>query len=355
MEIEELGEHIVLEGLEKGASDVHILPEQNQYFLFLRINGGMVQWGTMTESAGSRLISYFKYLSNMNVGERRKPQSGSVQLKVEKKIQSLRFSTITNFRMQESMVIRILNQDTGLSLNKTAFFKRELLEMEELAGKNSGLLIFSGPVDSGKTTTVYQLVRNNYSRKKQQVITIEDPVEIEESSFLQTEVNEKAGLSYEYLLKSSLRHHPDILIVGEIRDKETAKIVIRAALTGHLIFATIHSKDASGVIPRLLELGVSLEQLSQTLLGIVFQKLVPRSCPLCGGNCRTNCTHHPVFEKRAAIYEMLANERLEQQLLAVSKQPHLRQHGPRSFNKLLRKAYAYGFITKKSVQTFQIS
>ncbi|WP_231549424.1 ATPase, T2SS/T4P/T4SS family [Carnobacterium jeotgali] len=192
MEIEEFTQYVIVKAQETGTSDIHILPEDTQYRFYFRIGGKMSFWNAVTEDEGKRFISYFKYLANMDVGERRKPQSGAAQLIVEEKTVALRFSTITNFRSQESMVIRILNQSMHVSLAKTTYFKREVKLIEQLAQFNSGLLIFSGPVGSGKTTTMYQLVRESYLTSKQQVITVEDPVEIEEPLFLQTQVNEVA-------------------------------------------------------------------------------------------------------------------------------------------------------------------
>ena len=176
MEIEEFTQYVIVKAQETGTSDIHILPEDTQYRFYFRIGGKMSFWNAVTEDEGKRFISYFKYLANMDVGERRKPQSGAAQLIVEEKTVALRFSTITNFRSQESMVIRILNQSMHVSLAKTTYFKREVKLIEQLAQFNSGLLIFSGPVGSGKTTTMYQLVRESYLTSKQQVITVEDMV-----------------------------------------------------------------------------------------------------------------------------------------------------------------------------------
>lgn len=354
MEIEQFAEGIILKAQSKGASDVHVLPEGNEYRLFFRIGGYLIQFFNLTQDEGVRLISYFKYLCNMDVGERRRPQSGSIQFSLNKTKQALRFSTITNFKSQESMVIRLLHQTEVHPLKETTFFHQEVNEMEKLVQFKSGLLLFSGPVGSGKTTTMYHLIRECHSKNNQQVITVEDPVEIEEPAFLQTEVNEKAGVFYETLLKSSLRHHPDTLIVGEIRDEETAKMVIRGALTGHLIIASIHAKNAVGVLSRLVELGITHEQLKQTLLGIVFQKLLPKNCPFCQGDCQMDCGHWNVHEKRATVYEVLSGENLQGCLSsesAVLNQPEQRN---RSFNSLLRKAYVYGFITQKNFQKYQI-
>ena len=240
------------------------------------MNGRMEKQYNISEEEGGRLITYFKYLSNMDVGEKRRPQSGSLAYSLGKDTtQDLRLSTISNYHNQESLVIRLLEVKEEVFLDKSNFFQEELRLMKRLVQLRSGLILFSGPVNSGKTTTMYQLVRDRMKNTNLQVIAIEDPVEIEEEKFLQIQVNEKAGSTYEASLKASLRHHPDIIIVGEIRDEETARMAIRGALTGHLIIASIHAKNAEGVLSRMNELGISNDMLGQTVVAIVFQKLLP--------------------------------------------------------------------------------
>lgn len=347
MELEEMASGMIAKAHFTGVSDIHILPEGEAVFLiYFRIGGNMVLHKTVEAMEGERLISYFKYIANMDVGERRRPQSGSANLENEYGVCALRFSTITNYRAQETMVIRLLNQVKQRLLRTTAFFQQEVQEIERLAKFKSGLLLFSGPVGSGKTTTMYQLIRESSQKHKQQVITVEDPVEIEEPSFLQCQVNEKAGISYSTLLRSSLRHHPDVLIIGEIRDEETAKMAIRGALTGHLILASIHAKNALGVLSRLEELGVSKEQLRQSLLGIVYQKLIPRYCPLCQGDCQLACGHYKTENKRAVLYEVMSKHQLDQ--------PQKTTTANRTFNHLLRKATAYGYVSEENCQKYQI-
>src|SRR5699024_6706216 len=172
-------------------------------------------------------------------------------------------------------------------------------------------------------------------------------------SFLQCQVNEKAGIYFETLLKSSLRHHPDILIVGEIRDEETAKMVIRGALTGHLILASVHAKNAEGVVERLVELGISQNLLRQTVLGIVFQKLLPRSCPFCEEACSVYCRHLNMEQKRAALYDVWEGERLDR-LLMEDLETKVHGTGSTSFNTLLRRAWAYGYISHTTYHTYRI-
>ncbi|EXJ22779.1 Late competence protein ComGA, access of DNA to ComEA [Alkalibacterium sp. AK22] len=335
-------------------SDVHILPEQKHYDLYFRLNGQMSRQFYLDKAEGGKLISYFKFLSNMDVGEKRRPQSGSMTFKLKDKTLDLRFSTISNYHSQESLVIRLLKQTEDNSKNFGSFFSYEWKQLKKLIDARSGLLLFAGPVDSGKTTTMYHLVKNRLEGEKQQVITVEDPVEIEEAAFLQCQVNETAGISYEHLLKSSLRHHPDVIIVGEIRDEETARMVVRGALTGHLIVASIHAKNCQGVLSRLMELGISQPLLQQTLIGIAFQNLVPLYCPLCEANCQTFCGHYPRDQKRAALFEVKSGKQLKEWLQADLEDDRFDSKQNRDFNHLLTKARTYGYISEKTYERFTL-
>lgn len=352
MVIESFAKSVIQSAKEFGTSDIHVLPEKGHFNIYFRLSGRMERQHIIKEDEGTRFISYFKYLASMDVGERRRPQSGSLVYELEKEEQDLRLSTITNYHGQESLVIRLLEIQENISLEKSTFLPNELRYMKRLIDYRSGLILFSGPVNSGKTTTMYQLVRNRMSKSKMQVITIEDPVEIKEEKFLQIQVNEKAGSTYEASLKASLRHHPDIIIVGEIRDEETAKMAVRGALTGHLIIASVHAKDAEGVLTRMNELGISFEMLRQTMIAIVFQKLLPIYCGLCEDDCQLHCTHYPVNQKRASLYDVLPSHEIQNITSEGSKLVHINRS--RSFNQLLKKVYANGFITEKTYYQYYI-
>ncbi|WP_338064714.1 competence type IV pilus ATPase ComGA [Trichococcus alkaliphilus] len=341
--MEEKAESLLADAMRLGVSDIHLLPYEDHYELFFRVSTGLSKVSVYSIEKGERLISYFKFLSNMNVGERRKPQSGAVRYRLNGKKIELRLSTIANFRYQESLVIRMLYANPGSEPGLHAFFPAQEAELLELLDHKSGLVLFSGPTGSGKTTTIYHLLRRKYADEPLQIITMEDPVEIEEPLFLQAEVNEAAGITYDLLIRQCLRHHPDILVIGEIRDEETAKMVVRSALTGHLVIATIHAKESFGVLERLRELTISSEQMKQTLLAVVSQRLIAKYCPLCSGKCTIHCSHYQVNEKSAAIYEILAGKEL---------QDHLQNKEDRkrfvTLNDKLRKAYACGYITEKN-------
>lgn len=345
MEIESYTNFLIQKAKEIGTSDIHILPNKEEYKVYFRISGQLESKYSVSIEKGIRLIQYLKYLADMDVGERRAPQGGGLVYTLgDQWEQDLRISVITNYHGQESMVIRLLESQEKILLEQSTFLAEELNEMKILNQFKSGLILFSGPVNSGKTTTMYQLIRERINKAELQVITIEDPVEIEEERFFQIQVNEQAGGSYEESLKASLRHHPDLIVVGEIRDEETARMAIRAALTGHLILATVHARNAEGVITRMLELGISFELLKQTLIGIVFQKLIPIYCPLCGGSCQSYCSNYASNRKRAALYDLFSSEKIQQ--LAAEDLYESSQNRTRNFNHLLKKVYAYGYISE---------
>lgn len=348
--IETLVQAIIKAAVTSGVSDIHVLPQAQMYHVYFRINSQLVFYQHLSIELGKRFISHFKFLADMDVGEKRKPQSGATQLSLNDQIVELRMSTITNVNLLESLVIRIFAQQPKVSQAIQTYFPNDLTILRQLFMRKSGLILFSGPVGSGKTTTIYQLLRERVEQEPLQIMTMEDPVEIYEQAFLQTQVNEKAGINYDTLIRASLRHHPDILLIGEIRDELTARMVIRGALTGHLMIATIHAKNAEGVIARLQELGVTDEQLKQTLIGIVSQRLVPRHCFLCQGRCHMSCNHLPTNQKRAAILELLTGNEL-QKALNHSKQDHFPKL---SLNRKLRKAWVYGYINQKAYQQFEL-
>lgn len=337
--------------MRNGISDIHVLPSPSQYEVFFRVPSGLQRMFQMPLDTGLRYLAHFKFSASMDIGERRRPQSGSCHIQIDSQVLELRISTISNYLYQESMVLRILYDHHQQSNEKMQlFFPGEYDELERLLNHKSGLILFSGPVGSGKTTTIYHLLRQKYASEPMQVITMEDPVEIKEPKFLQAEVNEKAGLSYEVLIKQSLRHHPDILVIGEIRDVETAKMVIRSALTGHLVLATIHAKSCVGVIERLLELGVSMEQLRQSLIGVLSQRLINKFCPLCEGACSIYCRHNQTTEKKAVMFEILSSKNLESTLKC--------KEGNRDFAKMnakLRKAYGCGYISEKDFKNHYVT
>lgn len=355
MEMNELAEEIFKQAISHQLDDIHLLPIGEEYVFYLRDVNGLKELRKVSTKIAEQFISYLKYQAGMDVGERRRPQSGSLTFEISgHQIIELRLSIITNFKQKESMVIRLLHrsQKENSSIQATTYFPKDWKLLEQFLRYKSGLILFSGPVSSGKTSTMYSLLRGRMNEKTLQVITMEDPVEYHEPMFLQTEINEKAGITYELLIKSCLRHHPDVLLIGEIRDEMTAKMAIRAALTGHLILATVHAKDCNGVISRLIELGVSKTMLEQTIIAICSQRLLPRYCALCHQECQIYCNHLANGEKRGTIFEIETNRKISDFLNKNQFERDEERIHP--FNKVLRKAYALGYITEKTYETYQI-
>lgn len=353
MDLEKFTKFLIQQAKENASSDIHILPNKEDYLVYFRMSGKLEQKYQLSEENGTRLIQYLKYLANMDVGDRRKSQGGSLVYSLgDNREQDLRLSTIANYHGQESLVIRILESQEQILLDEHTFLPEELMKITKLVEYKSGLILFSGPVNSGKTTTIYQLIRARQEKIDLQVITIEDPVEIQEESFFQIQVNEESGNSYEESLKASLRHHPDLVVVGEIRDEETAKMAVRGALTGHLILASVHAKNAEGVMSRMMELGISKELLKQTLVGIIFQKLLPIYCPLCEGDCAGYCIHHGRNEKRFSLYDLLESEDIQK--INLESHQELARSRKRNFNHLLKKVYSYGYITEDTHNQYLI-
>lgn len=206
----------------------------------------------------------------MAISDHRRPQLGAMTLILEKQTLNLRISAVGDFLDRESLVVRLLYEGESQALQY--LIPRQRQQLSQLMHQ-TGLILFSGPMGAGKTSTMYDLVRQ--LRGQRLVMTIEDPVEIYEPQFLQLQVNSPAQMAYADLLKVGLRHHPDVFIIGEIRDAETAKIAVQAALSGHLVLSTIHARGVYGIMPRLAQLGVAPAVLEQALTAMSYQRLVP--------------------------------------------------------------------------------
>lgn len=265
--IQKQAQDMIAVAVEQRISDLYIVPRGDAYHLYQRFADTRQFVLDLKDMDVQALISHFKFVAGMNVGEKRRSQQGSCDYSYGQGEISLRLSTVGDYRGRESLVIRLLyDNDKELKF----WFEAEEHILKGIKGR--GLYLFSGPVGSGKTTLMYRLARLKFSDK--QIITIEDPVEIKQDDMLQLQLNESIGSTYDNLIKLSLRHRPDLLIIGEIRDKETARAVIRASLTGATVFSTVHAKSISGVYARMVELGVSPEELEHALQGIVYQRLI---------------------------------------------------------------------------------
>ncbi len=266
---------------EQRASDIHIEPRREQGNLRFRIDGVMHLVNTIPANVMAGIISRLKILGRMDVSEKRRPQDGRIKTRTPQDREvELRASTMPT-AFGEKLVLRIFDPDTVVkSLPELGFEKAESTHWQELITQPNGILLVSGPTGSGKTTTLYSTLKQ-LADPKVNVCTVEDPIEMVEPSFNQSQVQPAIGFGFAEGVRTLLRQDPDIIMVGEIRDRETADIAVQAALTGHLVLSTIHTNDAPSAITRLLELGMPPYLLNSTLLGVLAQRLVRRLCPFC--------------------------------------------------------------------------
>jgi len=271
---------IVMKAVKEEASDIHIEPEENELKIRLRVDGMLHEIDSPPKHLQSAVISRIKIMANLDIAERRLPQDGRFTIKMEGKEIDVRTSTIPTI-YGENVVLRLLDASSAvLGLDQLGFSKAVLEKYSKLIVRPHGIILVSGPTGSGKTTTLYgSLSKINTVEKN--IITIEDPVEYKLPGIRQTQVENKIKLTFANGLRSILRQDPDIIMVGEIRDFETAEIAIQAALTGHLVFSTIHTNDAPGAITRLIDMGLEPFLASSSMIGVLAQRLVRKICPEC--------------------------------------------------------------------------
>ncbi|MBN1913185.1 MAG: Flp pilus assembly complex ATPase component TadA [Candidatus Omnitrophica bacterium] len=272
---------IILEAYRKRATDIHLEPYRNNVSLRYRIDGLLYDANVKTEIRNflNSIISRVKIMSNLNIVERRLPQDGRAVVRVQEQVLDLRISTIPT-PYGESVVIRILPTQMLFSLEKLGLAKKDIKVFEGLIQKPHGIIFVTGPTGSGKTTTLYACL-SRINTKERKIITIEDPIEYEMSGITQIQVAPEIGLDFARGLRSMLRHDPDVMMVGEVRDLETAEIAIRVALTGHLVFSTLHTNDAASGITRLIDIGVEPYLVASSIEAFIAQRLIRLLCPEC--------------------------------------------------------------------------
>lgn len=260
------------------ASDIHLEPQEKYLQIRYRIDGKLILIYKASNKISNFLISYLKLISNLDIAEKRLPQDGKFIFSAQNI--DIRISTIPVL-FGEKVVLRLLgNKENLLNLNQMGFSKMNLKYFKDMISASSGLIVITGPVNSGKSTLLYASL-NYLNRLDTNIITIEDPVELNLDGINQMQINQKAGMDFAVALRASLRQDPDIVMIGEIRDEVVAKQAITTALTGHLVLTTLHTKNALGVPARLIDLGVSPVMLSIALLGMTSQRLVRKICPKC--------------------------------------------------------------------------
>ncbi|MDQ4079117.1 MAG: type II/IV secretion system protein, partial [Gemmatimonadota bacterium] len=275
-----LVDHIFAEGITSRASDIHLEPEEGGVAVRYRIDGVLRQTMVLPRAAGIPLVSRIKIMSGLDIADRLRPQDGRARVAVNGVPIDLRVSTLPASQ-GEKVVVRILDtRATVLSLDTMGLRPDELERIKTLLGMREGVILVTGPTGSGKTTTLYSALRQIQNRGVN-IVTVEDPVEYRLQGIVQVQVHEKAGLTFAAALRSILRQDPDVVLVGEVRDRETASTAVQASLTGHLVLTTLHTIDAASSITRLTDVGVESYKLAAALKGIVAQRLLRRVCTQC--------------------------------------------------------------------------
>ena len=271
---------IIYIAAEAGASDIHFDPKEKDLQVRFRIDGILLDYMIIPEAIRKNLIARIKIISGMDITESRLPQDGAIKATIKDIKLDMRVSSLPT-HVGEKLVIRILDYSSSLrGLESLGFFEKNLRKVKELIKDPNGIILVTGATGSGKSTTVYAILQV-LNTKEVNIVTVEDPVEMSIEGINQIQVNGEIGLTFAEVLRSILRQDPDIVMIGEIRDDETAKIAVRASITGHLVLSTLHTNDALSTIERLTDMDVERYLLATSLNGIISQKLARRICPHC--------------------------------------------------------------------------
>ena len=306
-----------------GASDIHIEPYERHSSVRFRIDGNLREVVQPNRALHAALISRLKIMAELDIAEKRLPQDGRISLRLGSRAVDVRVSTLPSAH-GERAVLRLLDKsEARLTLEAVGMQGRVLQQIDQLIAQPHGILLVTGPTGSGKTTTLYAaLQRLDASRSN--IMTVEDPIEYELPGVGQTQVNAKIDLTFAKALRAILRQDPDVIMIGEIRDFETAQIAIQASLTGHLVLATLHTNDAASAVTRLTDMGVEPFLLSSSLLGVLAQRLVRKRCTACAG---AGCEHcgHTGYAGRTGIFELLvASDEIRSQIHNRAAESELR-------------------------------
>ncbi|WP_236939243.1 competence type IV pilus ATPase ComGA [Evansella clarkii] len=344
MEVEKKSKNILHRAASFNASDIHFVPMEKTAVVRFRIDGHLTEMERLPVHMMVKIISHLKFLSGMDVGERRRPQNSSLEILLRNTPYAMRLSTFPS-SASETLVIRLFPYYNRQKLQTLAIFPNQAEQLLNTVKSRSGLFILCGPTGSGKTTTLYSLLDSCFYTMNRNIITLEDPVEQKHDNFLQMEINERAGVTYSEGLRSLLRHDPDIIMIGEIRDGETARMAVRAALTGHFVFSTMHSSDTLNAIRRLNDLGISNEELRDTVKAVAAQRLVEIRCPYCE-ECTPYCKKYR-SRRRGAVFELLQGTLLDDAL--SGRETEARQN-IKKLGAVVNKGIALGFIPAQEIE-----
>ena len=280
MPIVEIANEIIIDAVNKGASDIHFDPSKDDLKLRLRIDGVLSDYGIIPGKYKRNMISRIKMIAGMNIMETRLPQDGAIKSKIGDRLLDLRVSSLPT-NNAEKIVIRILDYSKSLEgLENLGFSKESLEKIGKLIKVPNGIILVTGATGTGKSTTVYSILQK-LNTEDVNIITVEDPIEMDIAGIRQVQVNQEIGLTFATVLRSILRQDPNIIMIGEIRDDETARIAVRASITGHLVLSTLHTNNSLNTIERLTDMDVERYLLGSSLAGIISQRLARQVCTEC--------------------------------------------------------------------------
>lgn len=302
-------DNIFESALKQKASDIHLEPQEQKLQIRFRIDGVLHPQPPVPQTMANRLISRLKLLAKLDISETRLPQDGRFQFKTT-------FSDILDFRLStlpthfgEKAVLRAQqNKPVQLSFAELGMTLEQQTQFQQALSQPQGLILVTGPTGSGKSISLYTALQW-LNRPEKNIMTAEDPIEIELKGIIQSQINPQIGLDFSRLLRTFLRQDPDIIMLGEIRDEESAAMALRAAQTGHLVLSTLHTNDAASAVSRLQQLGIRLHEIESSLLLVIAQRLVRKRCLKCGQNSTSLCDCHQGYAGRTGIYQFLFREK----------------------------------------------
>lgn len=331
---------LLLEAIQVGASDIHLQPFEEYVSVRLRLDGLLEDVRRLPRTIQDEVISRLKVAGKMDIAERRLPQDGRATVRVGNRVIDLRLASMpTNFG--ERMVVRLLDKSARLyRLAELGMDELTMQRFRRLISVEHGLVLVTGPTGSGKSTTLYAALQEIDTRQRN-AVTLEDPIEYQLDGISQTQINTKKGMTFASGLRSVLRQDPDIIMVGEIRDQETATMAVQAALTGHLVFSTLHTNDAASAVTRMLDLGIEPYLVASSVLGVLAQRLVRRVCTQCQGDLDAvvNCPRCRAtgYKGREGIYELLlVTDTVRHQIQERAHAAQIRDSGVLDGMRLLR-------------------
>jgi len=342
---------MIIEAVHQGASDIHIEPEEDTLKIRFRIDGLLHERTGPPKYLQSAVISRIKVMAELDISERRIPQDGRIQMKMEGRDIDIRVSCIPTI-YGENVVLRILDRSQIILELKQLGFSSILTQYKKLISFPHGIILVCGPTGSGKTTTLYTSL-NAINSEDKNIITIEDPIEYHLAGIRQMQVNPKIALNFAEGLSAVLRQDPDVIMVGEIRNAETAKAAVQAALTGHLVFSTLHTNDAPSAVTRLVDMGVEPFLISSSVIGVLSQRLVRTICTECKGKGCKRCLQTGL-RGRIGIFELMRpSEKIRELISAKASADQIRKAAIEAGMQLLRedgqKKINEGITTKEEV------